>query len=254
MQSGQPTTGVHTMEQNLFNQPEKQISIFDFEKQPVRTVIIDSEIWFIASDVTKILGYTNGRKAIDDNCLDGVTDSYIIIDRLGRPQKATILNESGIYQLILASKMPNATKFKQWVTEKILPSIRKTGSYSVTPKKELSIEEMTLLVIQNMQSKIADQSKQLEEQKPKVEFAEKIVNTGNGVSIGDFAKTIGLGQNKLFDWLRDNKYLMSNNIPYQKYIDAGYFKVIEWVLEKKNEAKFKTLITGKGQEYISSKL
>ena len=242
------------MEQNLFNQPEKQISIFDFEKQPVRTVIIDNEIWFIASDVTKILGYTNGRKAIDDNCLDGVTDSYIIIDRLGRPQKATIINESGIYQLILASKMPNATKFKQWVTEKILPSIRKTGSYSVEPKKELSIEEMTLLVIQNMQSKIADQSKQLEEQKPKVEFAEKIVNTGNGVSIGDFAKTIGLGQNKLFDWLRDNKYLMSNNIPYQKYIDAGYFKVIEWVLEKKNEAKFKTLITGKGQEYISSKL
>jgi anti-repressor protein len=245
------------MEQNLFNQPinpEKQISIFDFEKQPVRTVIIDSEIWFIASDVTKILGYTNGRKAIDDNCLDGVTDSYIIIDRLGRPQKATIINESGIYQLILASKKPNAIKFKEWVTEKILPSIRKTGSYSVTPKKELSIEEMTLLVIQNMQSKIADQSKQLKEQKPKVEFAEKIVNTGNGVSIGDFAKTIGLGQNKLFDWLRDNKYLMSNNIPYQKYIDAGYFKVIEWVLEKKNEAKFKTLITGKGQEYISSKL
>jgi phage antirepressor YoqD-like protein len=88
----------------------------------------------------------------------------------------------------------------------------------------------------------------------KVEFAEKIVNTGNGVSIGDFAKTIGLGQNKLFDWLRKNKYLMSNNIPYQQYIDNGYFKVIEWVLEKKNEAKFKTLITGKGQEYISSKI
>lgn len=245
------------MEQNLFNQsnnPENQISIFDFEKQPVRTVIIEDDIWFVASDVTKILGYQNGRKAIDDNCLDGVTGSYTIIDRLGRPQNATIINESGIYQLVMASKMPNAIKFKEWVTSDILPSIRKTGSYSVTPKKELSIEEMTLLVIQNMQSKIADQSKQLEEQKPKVEFAEKIVNTGNGVSIGDFAKTIGLGQNKLFDWLRKNKYLMSNNIPYQQYIDNGYFKVIEWVLEKKNEAKFKTLITGKGQEYISSKI
>lgn len=113
---------------------------------------------------------------------------------------------------------------------------------------------VTLLVIQNMQSKIADQQKQLEEQKSKVEFAEKIVNTGNGVSIGDFAKAIGMGQNKLFEWLRKNKYLMSNNIPYQQYVDLGYFKVIEWVLEKKNEAKFKTLITGKGQKFIINKL
>ena len=245
------------MEQNLFNQSnnfKNQISIFDFEKQQVRTVIIDSEIWFVASDVTKILGYQNGRDAISKHCLDGVAKKYTIKDVVNRIQEMTIINESGIYQLVMASKMPNAIKFKQWVTEKILPSIRKTGSYSVTPKPELSIEEMTLLVIQNMQSKIADQFKQLEEQKPKVEFAEKIVNTGNGVSIGDFAKTIGLGQNKLFDWLRKNKYLMSNNIPYQQYIDNGYFKVIEWVLEKKNEAKFKTLITGKGQEYISSKI
>lgn len=243
------------MEQNLFNQNQsKEISIFNFENQNVRTVIIDSEIWFVASDVTKILGYQNGRDAISKHCLDGVAKKYTIKDVVNRIQEMTIINESGIYQLVMASKMPNAIKFKQWVTEKILPSIRKTGSYSVTPKKELSIEEMTLLVIQNMQSKIADQQKQLEEQKPKVEFAEKIVNTKNGVSIGDFAKAIGIGQNKLFDWLRKNKYLMSNNIPYQQYIDNGYFKVIEWVLEKKNEAKFKTLITGKGQEYISSKI
>ena len=243
------------MEQNLFNQKQsKEVSIFNFENQNVRTVTIDSEIWFVASDVTKILGYQNGRDAISKHCLDGVAKKYTIKDVVNRIQEMTIINESGIYQLVMASKMPNAIKFKQWVTEKILPSIRKTGSYSVAPKKELSIEEMTLLVIQNMQSKIADQSKQLEEQKPKVEFAEKIVNTGNGVSIGDFAKAIGMGQNKLFDWLRKNKYLMSNNIPYQQYIDNGYFKVIEWVLEKKNEAKFKTLITGKGQEYISSKI
>jgi prophage antirepressor-like protein len=242
------------MEQNLFNQSKQdnQISIFDFETQQVRTVLIDNEIWFVASDVTKILGYVNGKQAIIEHC-KGVYKKYPLMTS-GGMQELSIINESGIYKLVLASKKPEAIKFKEWVTEKILPSIRKTGSYSVTPKPELSIEEMTLLVIQNMQSKIADQSRQLEEQKPKVEFAEKIVNTGNGVSIGDFAKTIGLGQNKLFDWLRKNKYLMSNNIPYQQYIDNGYFKVIEWVLEKKNEAKFKTLITGKGQEYISSKI
>lgn len=242
------------MEQNLINQNQsKEVSIFNFENQNVRTVTIDNEIWFVASDVTKILGYQNGRKAIDDHCLKGVTKKYTLLTKGGN-QELTIINESGIYQLVLASKLSSAIKFKEWVTSKVLPSVRKTGSYSVAPKPELSIEEMTLLVIQNMQSKIADQQKQLEEQRPKVEFAEKIVNTKNGVSIGDFAKSIGWGQNKLFDWLRQNKYLMSNNIPYQQYIDNEYFKVIEWVLEKKNEAKFKTLITGKGQEYITGKM
>lgn len=241
------------MEQNLFNQNQsKEVSIFNFESQNVRTVIIDNNIWFVASDVTKILGYINGKQAIIEHC-KGIYKKYPL-QTAGGVQELSIIDESGLYKLVLASKKSNAIKFKEWVTSKVLPSIRKTGSYSVTPKKELSIEEMTLLVIQNMQSKIADQQRQLEEQKPKVEFAEKIVNTGNGVSIGDFAKSIGWGQNKLFDWLRQNKYLMSNNIPYQSYIDNGYFKVIEWVLEKKNEAKFKTLITGKGQEYISRKI
>lgn len=243
------------MEQNLFNQSEqsKEVSIFNFEGKDIRTIIINNNIWFMASDVTKILEYSNGRDAIsryvnpkDVEKLDTPTK--------GGNQKITYINESGIYSLVLDSSMPRAKIFRNWITSEVLPSIRKTGFYSAIPKKELSIEEMTLLVIQNMQSKIADQQKQLEEQKPKVEFAEKIVNTGNGVSIGDFAKSIGWGQNKLFDWLRKNKYLMSNNIPYQSYIDNGYFKVIEWVLEKKNEAKFKTLITGKGQEYIIGKI
>jgi anti-repressor protein len=243
------------MEQNLFNQPkETQISIFDFEAQQVRTVLIDNEICFVASDVTKILGYTNGRKAIEDHCLKGVTKKYTLLTKGGN-QELTIINESGIYQLILASKMPKAYKFKEWVTFKVLPSIRKIGSFSIhASRPELTIEEMTLLVIQNMQSKIADQSKQLAEQKPKVEFAEKIVNTNNAISVRDFGKVIGIGEKKLFEWLRDNKLLMDSNIPYQKYVEAGYFKVIEWVLEAKNQVKFKTLITGKGQEYITGKL
>lgn len=243
------------MEQNLFNQNQsKEVSIFNFENQNVRTVLIDSEIWFVASDVTKILGYQNGRKAIVDHCLDGVTKKYTIKDVVNRFQEMTIINESGIYQLVLASKMPNAIKFKDWVTSQVLPSIRKTGSYSVNQKPELSIEQMTLMVIQNLQSKISEQQKQLEEQKPKVEFAEKISNTENAISVGEFAKVLKIGQNKLFDWLRQNKYLMNNNIPYQRYVELGYFKVIEWVLDAKNQVKFKTLITGKGQMYLTDKI
>ena len=243
------------MEQNLFNQskPDNQISIFDFETQQVRTVLIDNEIWFVASDVTRILGYTNGRQAIIDNCTKGVSRKYPL-KTTGGIQELTIINESALYELIFGSRKSEAVKFKEWVISKVLPSIRKTGSYSVTPKPELSIEEMTLLVIQNMQSKIADQSRQLEEQKPKVEFADKVVNTNNAISVREFGKVIGMGEKKFFEWLRNNKLLMESNIPYQKYVEAGYFKVIEWVLEAKNQVKFKTLITGKGQLYIAERV
>jgi prophage antirepressor-like protein len=241
------------MEQNLFNQPkETQISIFDFEAQQVRTVIIDNDIWFVASDVTRILGYVNGKQAIIEHC-KGVYKKYPLMTS-GGMQELSIINESGIYKLVLASKKPEAIKFKEWVTEKILPSIRKTGSYSVTPKPELSIEQMTLMVIENLQTKIQDQSKQLELQKPKVEFADKVVNTNNAISVREFGKVIGMGEKKFFEWLRNNKLLMESNMPYQKYVEAGYFKVIEWVLEAKNQVKFKTLITGKGQLYIAERI
>ena len=241
------------MEQNLFNQNQsKEVSIFNFENQNVRTVLIDSEIWFVASDVTKILGYVNGKQAIIEHC-KGVYKKYPLLTT-GGIQELSIINESGLYKLVLASKKSNAIKFKDWVTSQVLPSIRKTGSFSVNQKPELSIEQMTLMVIQNLQSKISEQQKQLEEQKPKVEFAEKISNTENAISVGEFAKVLKIGQNKLFDWLRQNKYLMNNNIPYQRYVELGYFKVIEWVLDAKNQVKFKTLITGKGQMYLTDKI
>jgi len=241
------------MEQNLFNQSKEdnQISIFDFETQQVRTVLIDNEIWFVASDVTKILGYLDGRKAVLTHTKGGFKEK---LPTKGGMQELTLINESDLYSLVLKSDTKNSKQFQEWVTEKILPSIRKTGSYSVNPKPELSIEQMTLLVIQNMQSKIADQSRQLEEQKPKVEFADKISTIENAISIGDYGKAIGWGQNKLFSQLRHLKILNDSNIPYQKFIDAGYFKVIEWILEKKNQAKFKTLITGKGQLYLAERI
>lgn len=241
------------MEQNLFNQFEekKEVSIFNFENQNVRTVLIDSEIWFVASDVTKILGYSDGRKAV----ITHTKGSFKMkLPTKGGMQELTIINESDLYSLVLKSETNNSKKFQDWVTSQVLPSIRKTGSYSVNQKLELSIEQMTLMVIQNLQSKISEQQKQLEEQKPKVEFAEKISNTENAISVGEFAKVLKIGQNKLFDWLRQNKYLMNNNIPYQRYVELGYFKVIEWVLDAKNQVKFKTLITGKGQMYLTDKI
>jgi anti-repressor protein len=246
------------MEQNLFNQNQpqsKEVSIFNFENQNFRTVIIDEQIWFVASDVTKILGYQNGRKAIDDHCTKGVTKKYTLLTNGGN-QELTIINESGIYQLVMTSKMPNAIKFKDWVTSQVLPSIRKTGSYSIK-HPEFKIPQTyaeALRLAADQAERIEEQAKKIEQDKPKVEFADKVLDSKNSISIGEFSKLIGWGQNKLFLWLRDNKYLMANNIPYQKYIESGYFKVIEYLIDKKKESKIKTLITGKGQIYFTDKL
>lgn len=247
------------MEQNLFNQiklqPTREINIFNFESDEVRTVIINNEIWFVASDITRILGYVNGKQAIIEHC-DGVYEKYPIIDRLKREQEASIINESGLYKLILASKKPNAIKFKDWVTGQVLPSIRKTGSYSIK-QSEFKIPQTyaeALRLAADQAERIEEQAKKIEQDKPKVEFADKVLDSKNSISIGEFSKLIGWGQNKLFLWLRDNKYLMANNIPYQKYIESGYFKVIEYLIDKKKESKIKTLITGKGQIYFTDKL
>jgi anti-repressor protein len=248
------------MEQNLFNQNQsKEVSIFNFENQNVRTVTIENEVWFVASDVTKILGYQNGRDAISKHCLDGVAKKYTIKDVVNRTQEVTIINESGIYQLVMASKMPNAIKFKQWVTEKILPSIRKTGSYSIS-QNQFKIPKTfseALRLAADQSDLIEEQNKKIQEDKPKVEFYDIVSDTKKGIHITVFAKSIDWKPKSLFDWLKDNDYIYrrnGENIPYQKYIEAGYFKLSETVDRFTKKVYSTPLITGKGQIYFTNKL
>ena len=244
------------MEQNLFNQPQsKEVSIFNFEGKDIRTIIINNDIWFMASDVTKILEYSNGRDAISRYVNSKDVEKLDTLTKGGN-QKITYINESGIYSLVLDSSMPRAKVFRNWITSEVLPSIRKTGSYSIK-QSEFKIPQTyaeALRLAADQAERIEEQAKKIEQDKPKVEFADKVLDSKNSISIGEFSKLIGWGQNKLFVWLRDNKYLMANNIPYQKYIESGYFKVIEYLIDKKKESKIKTLITGKGQIYFTDKL
>lgn len=119
-----------------------ELQLFNFEGNKVRTLKIDEEPLFVGKDVAEILGYSNPRKALKDHVdeedkKDGVT----IRDSIGREQQPTLINESGLYSLILSSKMPKAKKFKHWVTSEVLPAIRKTGSYQVpqTPEEQLAL-------------------------------------------------------------------------------------------------------------------
>ena len=119
----------------------KDLQLFNFEGQQVRTLSTNYETWFVGKDVAEILGYKKARNAIAQHVDDEDKKEAPIQGTLGGTQSMTIINESGLYSLILSSKMPNAKKFKHWVTSEVLPSIRKTGSYQVpqTPEEQLKL-------------------------------------------------------------------------------------------------------------------
>lgn len=253
---------------------ENNIVVFNnVEFGEVRVVEMDSEVWFVGKDVSEILGYkqtSNMKKLIDKEDLKEINPQTVantgfiqngtILEPNPNIKRMLLINESGLYTAIFGSKLPSAKKFKHWVTSEVLPQIRKTGSYSVTPQLPQTYLEALEALVESEKVKLA-QAKQLEEQRPKVEFATQVTNSEDCIDVGDFAKAIQnenikMGRNKLFAWLRDNKYLMEDNVPYQKYINNGYFRVIETVKETDfgDRVYVKTLITGKGQIELLKRL
>lgn len=180
---------------------------------------------------------------------------------------ATFITEDGLYEVLMQSRKPIAKQFKKEV-KKILKQIRQTGGYIPTNEEDddETIMAKALLIanktIEKHKEIIANQKKQLEEQKPMVEFVNTITESSDSIDISQLAKlvkdeNIKLGRNRLFQWLRDNKYLMKNNEPYQRYIEQGIFEYKEYTYNtpyKSNCIGHKTLVTGKGQVYIVEKL
>lgn len=200
----------------------------------VRAVSVNDEPYFVGRDVAEILGYSNPRKAIGDHVDDeDKTDGVTIRDSIGREQKPIIINESGLYSLILSSKLPKAKEFKRWVTAEVLPAIRKTGGYVNDTAQfvesyfgQLDPSQKHALTMMFDESK--RMSAQLKEQAPKVLFANAVETAHNSILIGDLAKIIrqngvDIGQKRLFDWMRQNGYLIkggqSKNMPTQKAMD-----------------------------------
>lgn len=197
----------------------------------VRVVSVNDEPYFVGRDVAEILGYSNPRKAIGDHVDDeDKTDGVTIRDSIGREQKPIIINESGLYSLILSSKLPKAKEFKRWVTAEVLPAIRKTGGYVNDTAQfvesyfgQLEPNQKHALTMMFDESK--RMSAQLKEQAPKVLFANAVETAHNSILIGDLAKIIrqngvDIGQKRLFEWLRQNGYLIkdgqSKNMPTQE--------------------------------------
>ncbi len=228
----------------------------------VRTVITDGEPWFVGKDVAVILGYSKPRNAIamHVDCEDKKVAP--IQGDLGGTQQMTIINESGLYSLILSSKMPKARDFKRWVTSEILPTIRKTGGYVANEDMFIEnylpfLEEPYKGLFRLQMMAINQLNERIRHDQPLVEFANQVAGTENVIDMNAMAKlaveeNIPIGRNRLFRWLRENGILMSDNLPYQKFIDRGYFAVKESVFEAGSMTKTyqQTFVTGRGQRFI----
>ena len=233
----------------------------------IRTIEKDGEPWFVGKDVAVVLGYGDTdqalRKHIDDE--DKLTRRF---DGSGQNRQMTIINESGLYSLVLSSKLPTAKKFKRWVTSEVIPSIRKHGAY-MTPDKleEVLLKPDTLIQLaQNLkdeQEKRRALEVKVEEQKPKVLFAESVEAAKTSILIGELAKLlkqngINIGQNRLFEWLRNNGYLIKRqgsdyNMPTPRAMELGLFEIKETTITHSDghiHVSKTPKVTGKGQVYF----
>ena len=253
---------------------ENQLQIFNNPQfGEIRTAGTAEEPLFCAADITRALGYANGRDAIAkhvDTPDVAKRDIGVVTGKKADGTDAvqmvstTFVNESGLYALIFGSKLDTARQFKHWVTSEVLPSIRKTGSYSVA---NLSRKELAMMVIQAEEEKerLMLENKQqqavIAEQKPKVVFADAIVGSQSSCLIGELAKIITqnghkIGQNRLFAWLRKNHFLGTSgeyyNIPNQKYIEQGLFEIKKTSHSENGVMKTTSTpkVTGKGQQYF----
>lgn len=242
--------------------------IFNFKGQEVRTVTINNEPYFVGKDVAEILGYAKARNAIASHVDEEDKKDAPIQGTLGGTQNMTIINESGLYSLILSSKLQRAKEFKRWVTSEVLPTIRKNGMYAtdeLLDNPDFAIATLQKLKEEREAKKLLEAT--IEEQKPKVIFANAVSASHTSILVGDFAKLmrqngLNFGQNRMFAWLRENGYLISRkgnswNMPTQKAMDLGLFEIKETTINHSDghiSINKTPKITGKGQLYFADKL
>ena len=219
----------------------------------IRTFEINGQPYFVANDIARVLGYVETAKAIRTHC-KGVSEMDIPSN--GGIQTMKVIPEGDIYRLIIRSKLPEAEKFESWIFDEVIPQIRKTGGYNLPQTLPEALRAYALEI--EAKEKLAAENKLLIEKnaelEPKGIFYDTVTQSDATTSMADVAKILdmGVGRNKLFSILKDRKILQPDNKPYQKYIDAGYFKLVE---EKYNKGDgtgiyYKTVAKQKGIDFI----
>lgn len=227
--------------------------IFNFSEQDVRTVIINNEPYFVAKDVGEILGYTHHGKALKKH-VDEDDKGVSKCDTHGGKQDLLVINESGKYSLVLSSKLPQAKEFKRWVTSEVLPTIRKHGMFATD-----ELLDDPYFAIATLQK--------LKEEREAKKLLEATNASHTSILVGEFAKIMrqngaDMDQNRMFDWLRENGYLISRkgsdrNMPTQKSMELGLFEIKETTINHSDghiSISKTPKITGKGQLYFTEKI
>ena len=243
-----------------------ELQIFENEEfGKVRTLVKDGEPWFVASDVCECLGLANPTVSV--NRLDYDERAKF---NLGRQGWVNIVNEYGLYNLVLGSRKPEAKNFKRWVTHEILPAIRKHGGYLTPDKVEEILTDPDSIIrlatqLKEERAKREAAEKVIEEQRPKALFADAVSASKTSILIGALAKLIrqngvDVGQKRLFEWLRKEGYLIKSgndkNMPTQRSMEQGLFEVKEGSYvdgDGVNRITRTTKVTGKGQLYFVNK-
>lgn len=234
----------------------------------VRSVVIEGKVYFVASDIAKSLGYTNPSKAINDHC-KGVTKRYIPTN--GGDQQMNVIPEGDIYRLAAKSELPGAEKFESWIFDEILPTIRKHGGYLLPEKvEEVLLNPDTIIHLATQLKREREErsllAEKIEKDKPKVVFADAVSVSKSSILVGELAKIlkqngVDTGQNRLFDWLRNNDYLIKRkgtdyNMPTQKSMELGIFEIKETSITHSDghvSISKTPKVTGKGQIYFINK-
>ena len=240
-------------ELKLFNNPEFGT---------IRVISIEDEPWLVGKDVAEALGYSNTKDALATHVDD---EDKRVIQRsenatLEIPNRGlTIINESGLYSLVLSSKLPGAKKFRRWVTSEVLPSIRKIGGY-IQGQQELSPEELmakALLVAQktleDREKRITDLSSQNEIMKPKADYFDRLVDRNTLTNFRETAKQFGVAPKKFVAFLVENNFVYRDKrgrlLPTEGKND-GLFEVKECINDKNKWSGTQTLLTPKGREVL----
>lgn len=233
------------------------IQVFNYQDKQIRTIEKDGELWWVLKDVCMVLGIANPRNI--SVRLDEDEKGVHQIDTLGGKQEVTIINESGLYNVILRSDKPQAKPFRKWVTSEVIPSIRKHGAYmtSDTLKQVLLNPDTIIQLCQQIKSeqeknyKLSEENKQL---LPKAESYDLFLNTDGAVSMNKVAKSLRLGRNKMMKFLREENVLFldgQDNIPYERFCQQGLF-VVNHVTGRDGKIHSVTKATSKGIGYIKT--
>lgn len=235
------------------------MQIFKYENNDVRTVEMNGEPWFVGNDVAAALGYGKGKSLANavTNHVDSEDKGVTELMTPGGKQNVTIINESGLYSLILSSKLPTAKQFKRWVTSEVLPSIRKNGGY-IAGQEQMTPEELMAKALLVANKTLAERDARISEltvqntiMSPKARYFDELVSRNTLTNFRETAKELGISERDFIRFLIDKKYIFRNQrgklMPYADRSD-GLFEVKECYNEKTNWSGIQTLVTPKGRE------